>query len=147
MTEQEQIESWAKKAAELDDEWQHSLLEKQQLLTEMARVGFFSDFEVWVHTDDPGKIPHFHVWDKNSGGGLFHTCVKILSAEYFHHNGKEDVFNTKQKKELVEFLKAKPKKSKWHPTNWDFVLTTWNSNNSDVDVPEDLEMPDYTKLP
>ena len=118
-----------------------------ELLNEMARVGFFSDFEVWIRTDDSGNIPHFHVWDKNSKGGLFHICVKIESPEYFHHNGKEDVFNSKQKKELIEFLNEKPAKSRWHPTNWDFILTLWNANNSKVEVPEDLSIPDYTKLP
>ena len=133
----EDIKHWAKIVQE-----QH----ENELLLEMARVGFFSDFEVWIRTDDPGNIPHFHVWDKNSKGGLFHTCVKILSPEYFHHTGKEDIFNSHQKDELMDFLKDKPKKSKWHPTNWDFILTLWNANNSKTEVPEDLEIPDYTQL-
>lgn len=138
MTINKQIEEWGKEVQEMYE---------TELLNEMARVGFFSDFEVWIRTDDPGNIPHFHVWDKNSKGGLFHTCVKIESPEYFHHNGKEDVFNSKQKKELTEFLNEKPAKSRWHPTNWDFILTLWNANNSKVEVPEDLPIPDYTKLP
>ncbi len=132
-----QIQEWANIVREQHD---------KQLLLEMARVGYFSNFEVWIRTDDPGNIPHFHVWDKNSKGGLFHTCVKILEPEYFHHDGKEDVFNSKQKKELIEFLNAKPIKSKWHPTNWDFILTLWNANNSKVEVPDDLSIPDYTLL-
>lgn len=119
---------------------------ESELLLEMARVGFFSDFEVWIRTDDPGNIPHFHVWDKNSKGGLFHTCVQIEKPEYFHHSGKEDVFNFKQKKELMEFLQAKPMKSRWHPTNWDFIITLWNANNSKHEVSDYLEIPDYTKL-
>ena len=33
--------------------------ETQQELLEMARVGFTDDdYEVYVNTDDPGKIPH-----------------------------------------------------------------------------------------
>ena len=137
MSEKALIENWAKIA---EDQY------NEQLLLEMARVGFFSNFEVWIRTDDPGNIPHFHVWDQNSKGGLFHTCVKILEPEYFHHTGKEDVFNSKQKKELIEFLNAKPLKSKWHPTNWDFIITVWNANNSKFEVPEDSPIPDYTKL-
>lgn len=132
-----QIEEWGR-----DVQRQY----ENELLLEMARAGFFSDFEVWIRTDDPGNIPHFHVWDKNSKGGLFHTCVKIEKPEYFHHTGKEDIFNSKQKKELIEFLKAKPSKSRWHPTNWDFILTLWNSNNSKAEVSEYQEIPDYTLL-
>lgn len=29
-------------------------------LYEMARVGYMGDYEVYVNTDDPGIIPHFH---------------------------------------------------------------------------------------
>jgi hypothetical protein len=134
----QQIEHWAKEVQNLHE---------QELLLEMARVGFFSDFEVWIRTDDPGNIPHFHVWDRNSKGGLFHTCVKIESPEYFHHTGKEDVFNSKQKKELIEFLNAKPLKAKWHPTNWDFIITLWNANNSNTEVDEKQPISDYTTLP
>ena len=137
MDDKDLIDKWAKTVKDQYDE---------QLLLEMARVGFFSDFEVWIRTDDPGNIPHFHVWDKNSKGGLFHTCVKIMKPEYFHHTGKEDVFNGKQKRELIDFLNAKPTKSKWHPTNWDFILTVWNANNSKMEVPEDYPIPDYNKL-
>jgi len=132
-----QIEEWGRAVQQMHE---------AELLNEMARVGFFSDFEVWIRTDDPGNIPHFHVWDKNSKGGLFHTCVKIETPEYFHHTGKEDIFNSKQKKELVEFLQAKPLKSHWHPTNWDFIITLWNANNSKAEVSEDQDIPDYTKL-
>lgn len=117
-----------------------------QLLLEMARVGYFSDFEVWIRTDDPGNIPHFHVWDKNSKGGLFHACVQILKPEYFHHTGKEDEFNAKQKKELIQFLNSKPLKAKRYKTNWEFIVTLWNVNNFSMEVPEDLEIPDYALL-
>lgn len=35
-------------------------------LYEMARVGCFDDLEVIVWTDDPGKIPHFHIRDRST---------------------------------------------------------------------------------
>lgn len=72
MKDKDLIQHWASIAQDQYDE---------QLLLEMTRVGFFSDFEVWIRTDDPGNIPHFHVWDKNSKGGLFHTCIKIFEPE------------------------------------------------------------------
>lgn len=38
------------------------------LLCEMARVGDMNPkLEVYIRTDDGGNLPHFHIWDKNSG--------------------------------------------------------------------------------
>lgn len=116
-------------------------------LTEMARVGFTSDnvFEVYVHTDDSGKIPHFHVWDAETKGDKFHTCIRIDSPAYFHHTGKEGVLNSKEKKNLVQFLKSSCKNKKFD-TNWELLVFMWNLNNSDVEIDSMQEMPDYLKL-
>ena len=84
-----------------------SIARNRELFCEMARVGNMNnELEVWVRTDDGGNLPHFHIWDKNSQGGKFHTCVQIKQPAYFHHTGKEGVLNTSQRKELVEFLKT-----------------------------------------
>ncbi len=113
--------------------------------TEIARVGITDDdYEIYVNANDPGKIPHFH-YRKANDWAAFHTCIKIEKAEYFHHGNKQDVLNSKQKKELVEFLKDKPK-SKRYETNWDLLVEMWNLNNSDVEINEDVEMPDYRNL-
>lgn len=49
----------------------------------MARVGFTPDrYEVYVNTNDGGKIPHFHYRDANDWN-RFHTCIKIDKPEYF----------------------------------------------------------------
>ena len=102
--------------------------------TEMARVGITDDnYEIYVNTNDSGKIPHFH-YRKANDWAAFHTCIKI-----------EDILNSKQKKELVEFLKDKPK-SKRYETNWDLLVEMWNLNNSDVEIDEGVEMPDYRNL-
>ena len=114
-------------------------------LTEMARIGFTDDmYEIYINTDDPGNIPHFHYrkaneWDK------FHTCIKIATAEYFHHTGKEDVLNSKQRKELVKFLSSKNETIE-NLTNYQYVIASWNSNNSSKKIPLDTEMPDYLNL-
>lgn len=115
-------------------------------LFEMARVGFFDEYEIYIHTDDPGKIPHFHLWDAGTKGNKFHTCIRIDKSEYFHHTGKEDVLNTNDKKDLCKFLSDKPK-NKRYETYWEYLVSMWNDNNSDVEIPEDQSMPDYTKLP
>lgn len=62
----------------------------EHTLCEMARVGFVpvgasETAEVYVHTDDAGKVPHFHVRGYHAGGKGFdwEVCVKCLSDGYF----------------------------------------------------------------
>ena len=101
------------------------------------------DLELYVRTDDAGKIPHFHICDATTKGQKFHTCVKLNAPEYFHHTGKEDVLNSKQRKELVKFLAQKNKRGL---TNWEMMLILWNMNNSDVYIDDTAPMPDYLLL-
>lgn len=120
---------------------------RESMLLEMARVGFIDDeYEVYIHTDDPGNIPHFHILDAETRGQKFHTCISIESPEYFHHTGKEDYLNSSMRKELVRFLKDKSKNKRFS-SNWEYLVSMWNDNNSKINVPEDIPMPDYTKLP
>lgn len=114
----------------------------------MSRVGYSGDLEVYVNTDDAGKIPHFHLRDKNEWD-KFHTCIKIESAEYFLHEGKEDTLNSGQRKELQKFMTDKVSISRYadkFDNNWQLICFLWDINNSDVTIPEDIEQPDYTKL-
>lgn len=114
--------------------------------TEMARVGITDDdYEIYINTNDGGKIPHFH-YRKAKNWNEFHTCIMIEKADYFHHGSKQDILNSKQKKELVEFLANKPK-SKRYQTNWELLVEMWNLNNSDVEIDEDIIIPDYQQLP
>ena len=123
----------------------------RELFCEMARIGlFFMDkFEVYVRTNDLGNEPHFHVRDASTQGEEFHTCVKIKEAMYFHHDGKEDVLGTHERKALDDYLRAAPTKKYKRisfPTNWDKVVYEWNENNSTMQVDEDLAQPDYTTI-
>lgn len=140
-----QIEYWAQLAKK------QYAKETEHMILEMARVGYFfrDKFEVYIHTDDPGNEPHFHVRDSATQRNEFHTCIKIKTNEYFHHTGKEDVLNSQMRKALVEFLQKEPaKKSKkiQFLTNWDKVLYEWNENNSSVEVDEDQLMPNYLSI-
>ena len=114
------------------------------ILNEMARVGYVGKYEIWVRTNDSGYIPHMHMWDSDTHGGKFHTCIRLDKPEYFHHTGKEDVLNSKMKKDLVNFLSSNYRL--FGITNWKWLLIQWNENNSNVTIDEDSEMPDYTKL-
>ena len=120
--------------------------EEEIILNEMARVGFIDDCEIYVRSDDPGHIPHFHIWDRATRGKKFHTCVKILECDYFHHTGKEDVLDSKARKKLCNFFKSKSENEEFN-TNWDVLIFMWNINNSTEKVAKNTSMPDYTKLP
>ena len=117
----------------------------EELLVEMARIGYAGDLEVYVMTDDPGYVPHMHLRDKMTRGQQFHSRVCLTKAEYAPEEGKKDLLNTHQKKDLVHFLKQ-PHRKKGEMTNWQYLLTAWNDNNSKVTVDEDQPMPDYMKL-
>lgn len=114
----------------------------------MARVGYAAGLEIYVNTNDAGNIPHFHIRDKDDWS-KFHSCIKILSPEYFAHEGKEDVLNSKQRKKLQEFMTSPADidiEGANIPNNWKYICILWNSNNSSARIPKDAEMPDYRQL-
>lgn len=117
----------------------------------MSRVGFLqtkkgdeSNLEVYVNTDDGGNIPHFHIRDTHNWNE-FHSCIRLDKAEYFLHEGKEDVLSSKQKKILQKFMKSKVTNIKYasrFENNWELACFLWDINNSDKEV-KDVEQPDY----
>ena len=116
----------------------------EDILTEMARIGIIDDYELYVRSKDGGNVPHIHIWDAETNGDKFHSCVRLDAPEYFHHTGKEDVLNHKMKKELIDFFNAPYRK--YNITNWQHAVDLWNDNTSDIIIPEGYEMPDYNKL-
>lgn len=117
-------------------------------ITGMARAGFTKDnYEVYVNTDDGGNIPHFH-YRLKSDWNKFHTCIRLDSPEYFHHNGKEDVLNSSQKKNLQKFLSSQVTLSRYKgkfENNFELLCFLWDINNSNVQS-DDWALPDYTTL-
>ena len=107
-------------------------------------------YEIYVNTDDSGKIPHFHFrtindWKK------FHSCIRIDSARYFLHSNKDDRLNAKQKKELQHFMQEPASANIYDETgnkinNWQYICILWNGNNSDVMIERNIEQPDYSQL-
>lgn len=117
--------------------------DKTKMLSEMAVVGNMNnDLKLYIRMNDPGYIPHFHVVDSETDGDKFSTCIEIRKNKYFHHTGKEDSLNSKQRKELNLFLQSNHRKRNY--TNWEYLLTLWNDNNSKIEVDEDKVQPDYT---
>lgn len=126
--------------------WQEAKqLNKKQGLIEMAKIGEIKNYTIIVWTNDSGNIPHFHIVDSNTLGNQFHTCIQIERPEYFHHTGKEDVLNSKERKELVRFFQSSDP-DKMFNTNWDVLLYEWNKNNNRKKISKDVEMPDYLLL-
>ena len=114
-----------------------------KMLLEMATIGNMDNtLCIIIRMNDAGNIPHFHIIDRSTLGSKFHTCIKIETPEYFHHTGKEDILNSKQRKSLVEFLKSSHRKG----TKWEMLVDLWNINNSTIIVDDNIDMPDYTKL-
>lgn len=126
--------------------WQEAKqLNEKQGLIEMAKIGEIKNYTIIVWTNDNGNIPHFHIVDSNTLGKQFHTCVQIEKPEYFHHTGKEDTLNSKEKKELIKFFQASDPDEVFG-TNWDVLLYEWNKNNNRKRISRDTEMPDYILL-
>lgn len=113
---------------------------------EMAKVGRTeSGLEIIVRSNDPGKLPHFHIIDTNKNSNN-EGCIRIDEPYYFDHNGKAMHLNSTQRKELIAFLSEPFRKPKFNGTNFEYIVQLWNINNSDVEIDDDIEMPDYSKL-
>ncbi|HPB57559.1 MAG TPA: hypothetical protein PLL49_03515 [Bacteroidales bacterium] len=125
-------------------------------ISEMAFVGYFGDdnikdsssnqkFQVFVRGSET-PIAHFHISDDETNGQKFHTCVCIEKAEYFRHTGKEGVLSSKDKQNLMAFLRAAPK-NKRYQTHYEYICSMWNDNSSSQQhVNENADIPDYEKL-
>ena len=121
---------------------------------DMAAVGCFKcadahsspqEFMVFVNGNEVA-VPHFHIWDNDTNGQVFHTCICINEVKYFHHTGHENVLNENQKQELMAFLRKSPP-NKRYKTHWEYICSMWNDNNPTLSqVDESTDAPDYRKL-
>lgn len=119
-------------------------------LLEYARVGYIgknNDLEVYVMTDDPGYVPHFHIRDVKTRGSEFDTCIEIGRSEYFLHGHHKCKLNSNGRKELAEFMKSACPNAKYE-TNYELVVDMWNMNNSNmlVEYTGKENIPDYNQL-
>lgn len=119
-------------------------LNNEKNMMEMASIGDIdSELTIIIRMNDTENIPHFHIVDKVTLCNNFYTCIKIETPEYFHHTGKEDVLNSKQRKLLVTYLSSKIKKGL---SAWEYLVMTWNLNNSIVNIDANIPMPDYVNM-
>lgn len=124
---------------------------EDEYLLEMARIGWVpptsqKSVEVYVMTDDGGKIPHFHVRKYGDNHSFdWETCIKFESAEYFKHGRYSDVLPKGYGKKIDDMLRKNNPKDPGR-TYWQTAVIAWNSNNSDENLPFDTKQPDYSKL-
>jgi len=118
--------------------------EDGQLLLEMASIGSFDGFTLYIYGSE-GPKPHFHLIKGNPKYPDFETCIEINTVKYFHHSGKEDVLTSKEKKRLIDFLN-KENKHFSDKTNWQMLVVQWSMNNTNFQISSKTKMPDYTKL-
>lgn len=121
-------------------------------LNEMARVGWIpvksiGSIEVYVHTNDSGNVPHFHIRKYGKSNNFeWETCIEYNSAKYFLHGKYKDKLpNSSISKELDKMLRTNNPKDPGR-TYWQSAIVAWNSNNFGIELPFDLQQPDYTKL-
>lgn len=119
---------------------------KEHNLLEMARLGHFDNIDIMVFENE-GPIPHCHFKDnqKDSPGG----CIRLDKPEYFEHGAYIDKFNSKERKEFINFMNS-PVRTKYkflpYTTNYQALCVLWNMNNEQYEIKDDIKMPDYSKL-
>lgn len=119
-------------------------------LFSIISIGYFNVddriYTVFLYNIE-GNIPHFHIWDTKTSGTKFHTNIKIETPEYYRPCGMEDELDKKMKLKLMEFLRSKPKNSRY-VTIYEYICSMWNGNSSlgTKKVGEYAEIPDFCYL-
>ena len=131
--------------------------QSDNVILEMARVGWMGvgkdtqKYEIYIHTDDPGNIPHIHLRDYSTRGHEFETCISLVSAEYFLHGKYSDKMNNSLAKTFDNFMRA-PSRNKKYNTNFEYAIDMWNDNNSSTNIEAQFDdngniiIPDYTNI-
>lgn len=117
----------------------------------MTRIWYYpigtKSVEVYVHTDDPGKVPHFHVRKKGNGRFEWGVCIRYDSCDYFSHERYRGKLPSKKNvKELDSMLRTIDIRDRGRRTFWEKCVDGWNDNNSDIELDLDIEQPDYSEL-
>lgn len=121
-----------------------NLLEQKQQLYEMARIGVFGEYKIYVYGGER-DIAHFHFISRQTGA---EGCIKILTNEYYRHGGHNATLNSKERKELVRFLKS-PFEYNHAMTNYQAVCMIWNTCNERYLLHGNILgiiMPDYENM-
>lgn len=113
-------------------------------LEEMLSVGDFDGIKVCVYSGE-GPIPHIHFYSIWEGG--LDGCIRLDSPQYFCHGKHISKLNAGQRKAAAAWFAEKPRlRFKRYDTNWEVLVELWNTANPQYELPENITMPDYSKL-
>ena len=96
-----------------------------------------------------GKFHIFIIETQTIGANSTHG-IRIDCPEYFHHEGESDVLNSKQKTALQKFMESKVSLTKYKDkfsNNWELICFMWDINNSDIQIDDSTQQPNYVDLP
>ena len=116
-------------------------------IPDCSRIGYTEDgFEIFIGTDDPGRIPHFHY--RNADRSV-NTSIQIMKAEYFFLGKYRGYLSREQRLNLQKFMLSSPDGCSFQNCSmWEYIVEVWNMNN-DSGVRIDLngiKQPDYTTI-
>lgn len=116
--------------------------ESVHILEEMSSPGpAYRGYRFFVYGGE-GRYPHMHI-TKN---GKTVCCPRLDCLDYWHKE-KFKKCDSNLREILYEYMKMPYRNRKFHGTNWDYLVDAWNGNNTCHEMSEDLEMPDYSKIP
>ncbi len=118
----------------------------------MARIAWIppgdqNGIEVYVHTDDAGRVPHFHVRKYGKKNQFeWETCIRYDSAEYFLHGRYKDKLPDRQTAKALDSMLRQKNPKRRGITYWESAVDDWNNNNSIEELSPEIVQPDYTQL-
>lgn len=117
-------------------------LSTEELINEdcTGRINFsnkIGECQVYVYSNE-GIIPHFHLIAKDGN----ESCICIYEPLYFNHGRKTMRLNSKQRKELDNWLNE-PNIDNEAMSNWESINAAWKLGNGYDNVPKDPAKPNY----
>jgi hypothetical protein len=105
-------------------------------LTEERNGGKNDGFKIQLGENEGDNIPHFHLDNGEFGKKQKKTAIRLDMPYYFLHGDKTYILNSKERKNLITWLNAKPEKSKinknnetceFPKNNWENLRNMWNN--------------------
>lgn len=123
------------------------LLSEEKNGGEISKLKFF----VVIGENEGENIPHFHLFNNENGSKRKSTAIRLDMSYYFLHGDKNYILNSKEKKNLISWLKSKPKikptlnnNGEYPDNNWENLKNIWNGYYPKTVI--NCNMPNYELL-
>lgn len=105
-----------------------------KFINEERNGGENTDFKVQLGENEGDNIPHFHLDNGEIGKKQKKTAIRIDMPYYFLHGDKTYILNSKERKNLIAWLNAKPiykkgnegENGEFPKSNWENLRNMWN---------------------